>query len=146
MEWPIKEGGGKLRIKYIIVVIIVLFTCTGCDVDRYKGKRPVDLGDARWVSTSPYMYFDVYENTNAYASDLTLGVLKYDGKEINFLVGFDEEGTGVRFVVDGPEFETLLYGYCSFSPDKFVVTIDYEEDCIFNGDVKEITFTKESLQ
>ncbi len=123
----------------------MLITCTSCDVDHYKGKRPDNLGDARWVSISPDMYFDVHENTSAYVINENIGVLKHDGKEIKFIVGFDEDGTGVRFFSDGTVSETLLYGYCLFSPDKFIVTIDYEEDCIFNREVKEITFTKEPL-
>ncbi len=135
-------------MKYVcasLIVFSLLFCLVSCTQDPYKGKRPRDYGDARWVSVSPDIYFDIHDYNGSTERYKIKGVLKYKNQTIEIEVGFEKKSTEVMFIKDNNQHEVLFLGKCVFSSDKLVVSVEPEYDYLFDGSIKEVTFIKQAL-
>ncbi len=135
-------------MKYVcasLILLCLLCSLAGCMQDPYKDKRPRDYGDARWVSVSPDIYFDIHDYNGSTERYKIKGVLKYNNQTIEIEVGFEKKSTEVMFIKDDDQREVLFSGKCTFSSDKLVVSIESKYDHLFDGSIKELTFIKQAL-
>lgn len=144
----------KLSILLICMLVAMLF-CTACQNMPDRDKEPCNYPGTRWVSEEPNMWFEVPEDGN---EDEIKGILVLPEGEMEINVGFavwrDYMYINGQAYVIWDEYETggflgeIIYsnGDCEYSPDECVVTINPEEDTLFEGKYETIVFKRESLE
>ncbi len=127
-----------------LCLFLFILSLTSCMRDPYADKRPVDYGDAVWVSENPEIYFTV--DTSSEEHYYPIGYVLVDGKQ--YLCDFSfvhQTNRLIIYIFDG---DTVvpngwigqIDGNCDFSPDSFVMHI--EGDTVFAGKYESITFYK----
>ena len=123
---------GDKKKYFVTAVMIFIFVLTsGCDMNA--GKRPYDYPPAKWVSEEPEIFFD-----GVYKRHGLDGYLILEGQSIEINVFFNR-GKGVSISIDD---SIKLIGLCVFHPNKFTISVKKEDDNIFNGQYKKITFIR----
>lgn len=129
------------RIKnYILIcvfVVLLSFGLYGCDTDFYRGKRPIDYANSRWVCSEYGASFEVDENGNGVNQILTV-----NGKAVSFswLFGSFDRSVLLKFEIDGQAYS--LWGDCKFSKKLFVVYIENTKGCYTQKEVT-LNFVRE---
>ncbi len=125
-----------------LLILSVFLSLAGC-IDQYAGKKPTDLGSAIWISEDPDIWFEVYEIAGDGYTAPT-GQLIYNDITYHFTVIFNNN-TGVGFWTDENLTQRYFWGVCKFSSEKLTVKISLENDSMFNGQVREITFIRTEI-
>ena len=112
--------------------------------DPYSGQRPVDYGDAEWISETPEIYFAVDTAMDEYY--YPLGRIMVDDTEylckfwfvhqtnqLIISVYMDQKATPETCVGE-------IKGDCDFFSDHFIMYID--SDTVFDGQYNSIVFYK----
>lgn len=117
-----------MRIKQLFcgvgLVLALLLVLTACDRDFYRGKRPIDYANSRWVCSEYGASFEVDENGNGVNQILTV-----NGKAVPFswLFGSFDRSVLLKFEIDGQAYS--LWGDCKFSKKLFAVYIENTKGC-----------------
>ena len=128
-----------------ICVILLLAAALCCSCVLYNGERPIDYRYTRWISETPYVWFDVTDVNlmSELGKDYDAeGVwVKENGETVAIAVLFD--------YVDGVAIRTLngdgrvFFGKCVFGEECMTVTPNTRrEDTLFEGKYETITFVK----
>ena len=111
-------------MKKLISVILIscLHLLCSCDIDLYKGKRPVDYPHTSWACEEYNISFSVEEKHQIVNPKMVI-----DGKEIpfSFLWSSLDNRVNIQFELDGQEYS--LSGRCKFGKNKFSITIEDTE-------------------
>ena len=139
------------KIAACLVVLILAVQLSGCD--PYSGRRPTDLGHARWVCEEHNIWFEIPKD---YAGEAIYGEIPVRGEMIEVEVWFDFS-TGISFTKErdldessqsmqssllSPQTSVFyLSGDCIFGRKKLVVNIKDDVLGILNG-AETITFIR----
>lgn len=138
-----------MKINRFIIVLLTIslsLAITGCNYDKYDGKRPFDYGEAKWVCSDPNAWFYVHPDAEDYHTPT--GELTLDDKVIDFKLTFPPETDLVTITAEtngnSKGFTLTTSGKCTFSPNEFTITIDKQGDEIFEGKCDRLVFVKEN--
>ena len=144
------------RIKLIQISVLVVIICIGCQQLPYSGETPVYYLDSCWVSNEPVIWFD---NPSDNPSQYLYGKAMTPEGEIDIVVAFEtfkpiiyiytlkkdeakseDDETGIESLIG----ECMLSGTCEYSPEKCVVTVDY--DMWYGEEYKTIVFKSQPIE
>lgn len=129
--------GTTFQTRCMFWTIMLLLTCALCACDPAVGKRPFDYPNSKWVCSEPHIEIEVSVNGD-YTATLGTG-----GEKRTFFLGFRsgygvDAYTGANVVFND---ETLLFtGECSYSKDRFIVTIG--DDNLWDGAYHKLVFVR----
>ena len=135
-----------MGIKRFTLLILLLFVVlqTSCVWDRNNGKRPIDQPGTRWVSSDPYIWFEVTD-----PNDRTCyGEIELDGENIKIEVFFAYDRR--MWVKTSKAAGTMVFGgECEFSDNILVVLLSKEKPAdqhplyYLDDSIETITFYRE---
>jgi hypothetical protein len=135
----------------MFLMCLLLSGCYGSDFrnyipgtgDTHSGRRPTDYAPSKWISENPNIWFEVptSEDDDSNTQAFLNGEIMLEDKTIRITVFFNR-GRSIFIYNEDSQGEQVLYGLCTFDPEKLIVEIDKKDDAIFGGQYKEITFVK----
>ncbi len=127
------------RQRMVGILILLVVVCTGCQNLPYASQTPTAYEDTCWMSDNPHIWF---ENPSDRQGKYLYGKAMTSDGEIDIAVAFDwfepiiyiytlktdeakseDDETGI----ESPIGECMLSGTCEYSPEKCVVTVDYDQ-------------------
>lgn len=126
-------GGVYMKKIIIFIVLFSFIICLcSCDSDPYKGKRPTDYENSKWVCENVDMYFTV-GNADEYIFNSSKEVIKFE-----FLWSKFRPEVTIRRADNK---EILFKGQCKFSSETFKISIT-EENSYFESLPLTLIFNK----
>ena len=111
--------------KYLIVclVITLIVTMIGCDIDPYDGKRPIDYVGSEWISEGEgyRIYFNV-DNTNE--NILVIG----NEVKVNFDFLWSAFDPKVNAFEVNNEKNDIFSGNCKFNKESFEIYLSEKSE------------------
>ncbi len=112
----------KKTLCYIFLLVLLLASFSSCDVDPYKGKRPIDYPDSTWVCQNYSASFQVDADGNLKDSSIIV-----NGKETTFSFLWSALDETASLQLNWGDQLYNLKGTCKFKPSSFVISIDDTE-------------------
>ena len=122
---PFNDRGLLMNARRLIFLIFV-FCCAvaipSCVWDRYVGKRPIDQPGTKWVSTEPYIWFEVADPADRYC----YGEIEMDGELVKMEIFFAYDKRA--WCNTSKKAKTMIFGgECEFGKDKLTVFLSKDE-------------------
>lgn len=134
----------KRLIVIIIIILLSLFvffiSIFHGSADLHNGERPDDYPNTKWISKTPYMYFDVVKSDISDNYKCKGEFVNQNEEVIEFVIDFDT-ACGVEMYKD--KFERIFTGQAQFYENKMVINNIkyYSKD--FNKKYNKIVFEKQ---
>ena len=124
------------KVIWLFCSLLCVIFLSACDPN--SGKRPYDYGPAIWSDEKNNIWFSVADGTSE------IGEVESGDKIIPIMFNFASGSEVVITLVDDEQFIVLLRGKGIFSPTEMRIT-NITQDELFNGEVEELTFTRQEL-
>ncbi len=145
----------RIKLMLMCIYLFGIIVCIGCQQLPYVGETPVDYNDTCWISNEPNIWFD---NTSDNLSQYLYGKAMTSDGEIDIVVAFDwfkpiiyiytlktdeTKSEDDEAGIESPIGECMLSGTCEYSPEKCVVTVDYDQ--WYGEEYKTIVFKSQPI-
>ena len=110
------------RWLFVAITILLLFG-TACDVDPYKGHRPMDYGESVWVCKE---YDITYTVNGIEKGNSTSLIMIRNGKifELAFLWSALDSGVTIQSIDDQGNHKNEFSGRCTFGKSEFLIYVE----------------------